>query len=122
MIKSKWILAAGAAAVAVLAVGAPVASSWATALPEGATGVYCYQHAEGEENPERVHLTTFDGPSADNVMLADRTPQTWDAGQNTYVAGDTENVRATVDPKWTTEMTYLCQVFAGADYRYAIAS
>jgi hypothetical protein len=122
MIRRKWTIAAGAAAVAVLAVGAPVASSWATALPDGATGVYCYKHPGGQENLERVHLTHLDSPSADNVMVVDRTPQTWDAGQDRYVAGITEDVQATVDPMWVTEMTYLCQVFAGGGYPHAAAA
>lgn len=121
MIKRKWIVAAGAAAAAALAVGAPVASSWAATFPEGASGIHCYKHPDGEANLERVHLTNLEGGSPSNVIAMDKTPETWDEGQNTYVAGATERVQSTVDPKTMTEMTYLCGLFAGPDYRYAIA-
>jgi hypothetical protein len=119
MIKEKWIIAAGAATVAIMAVGVPIASSWASGLPPGATEVYCYKHGSEEENPERVHLTGVDNLSQDSTMTVTKTQETWDTKDKIYTPGTPEEKQAKIDPLWATEMTYLCRIFAGEDYKYA---
>ena len=52
-----WVMVTGAAAVvAVAAVGAPVAFSWAAGSPEPITEAHCHENTDGQGNSTRIHL------------------------------------------------------------------